>query len=442
MSEPRRRRRPPVEHNYYVPGQDSAPVAPQNTPYDYDAQRVAKMEARSSQPTAQPKPQPTARRSGAPQKTKAPARSRAKQPTKKRSSSSGCLGTVGLAALALFVFALLSVIYLIVCPIFLVVMWVFIKTWDKKKKIAFTAAGLILWFVALAIVSESNLATPASTDTTTITTPEPLLTPLPSTTTEKHLYDNAQVKNVMNGFRTAKIGEYSLIWALSSEVTVDSLADWYFNYVSKNDFNWCMILYTDRDDNLGVYGNNGLIEKDIYFEQDEYGDYSTGDHSISTIYAPTSNGTLILIPTDSESENESSPGFTSQPTAEPTPTPLPTLKQGMSGDDVKQMQQALIRHGYLNGTADGSFGSGTADAVKTFQKKNGLSADGVAGAQTLSLLYSGNVVRQTWVWIPTKGGTKFHLDQSCSDMDKPQRVLIEDAKAKGFDSCAKCAGGF
>ncbi|MGN0970623.1 MAG: peptidoglycan-binding protein, partial [Aristaeellaceae bacterium] len=65
-----------------------------------------------------------------------------------------------------------------------------------------------------------------------------------------------------------------------------------------------------------------------------------------------------------------------------------TLQKGDSGDEVAAMQQRLIDLGYLSGTADGKFGTATAEAVYAFQKANGLTRDAKAGTQTLSLLYS------------------------------------------------------
>ena len=81
--------------------------------------------------------------------------------------------------------------------------------------------------------------------------------------------------------------------------------------------------------------------------------------------------------------------FTPTPTPAPTPTPnLSTLRQGNTGNEVKSLQQRLIQLGYLSGKADGTFGSGTASAVQSFQKANGLNQDGVAGPTTLNKLYS------------------------------------------------------
>lgn len=61
-------------------------------------------------------------------------------------------------------------------------------------------------------------------------------------------------------------------------------------------------------------------------------------------------------------------------------------KTGSTGPTVTTIQQKLIRWGYLEGEADGIYGSKTASAVRYFQKTNGLTADGVAGPATLAAL--------------------------------------------------------
>ena len=42
------------------------------------------------------------------------------------------------------------------------------------------------------------------------------------------------------------------------------------------------------------------------------------------------------------------------------------------------------------------------------------------------------------VWIPTKGGTKYHSKSSCSNMDGPLYVTISEAIQKGFTACKRC----
>lgn len=65
-------------------------------------------------------------------------------------------------------------------------------------------------------------------------------------------------------------------------------------------------------------------------------------------------------------------------------------RHGDAGPDVKRIQRRLQSLEYLFVPPDGSYGNGTEEAVRTFQQRNGLSSDGVAGSETLSLLFSGN----------------------------------------------------
>ena len=65
-----------------------------------------------------------------------------------------------------------------------------------------------------------------------------------------------------------------------------------------------------------------------------------------------------------------------------------SLKEGMNGEGVRAMQKRLISLGYLKGTADGDFGSGTKAAVMAFQQDNGLKQDGIAGMATLNKLFA------------------------------------------------------
>lgn len=127
--------------------------------------------------------------------------------------------------------------------------------------------------------------TPVETETETQTEKE----------NENHIYDNAIVKSIINGSRTEKIGEYSIIETDSSLVTEENLTDWYFNYIANSDFNYGIILYTDKNNKEGVYAIEGFVEKNAVFDKDEFGDYSLSDSSQSIILAPTDEGTLKEI---------------------------------------------------------------------------------------------------------------------------------------------------
>ena len=62
------------------------------------------------------------------------------------------------------------------------------------------------------------------------------------------------------------------------------------------------------------------------------------------------------------------------------------LRQGATGGEVKELQRRLKMWGYYNGEVDGIYGKQTVEAVKYFQRKNGLTADGIAGKATYAAL--------------------------------------------------------
>ena len=63
-----------------------------------------------------------------------------------------------------------------------------------------------------------------------------------------------------------------------------------------------------------------------------------------------------------------------------------TLRQGAKGNQVKEIQNRLKKWGYYTGAVDGIFGANTKKAVIAFQKKNGLTADGIVGPATFRAL--------------------------------------------------------
>lgn len=71
-------------------------------------------------------------------------------------------------------------------------------------------------------------------------------------------------------------------------------------------------------------------------------------------------------------------------TATPVTVTLDTLKKGSRGAQVKALQILLIGNGLGCGSAgaDGIFGSATVTAVKEFQRRCGLTVDGIVGKNT------------------------------------------------------------
>lgn len=89
-----------------------------------------------------------------------------------------------------------------------------------------------------------------------------------------------------------------------------------------------------------------------------------------------------LVSNDDDDDNGSGNGG-----AGVSSTGYVTLRQGDSGEGVRKLQRALKDLGYYSGSVDGSYGTGTVNAVMAFQRTNNLRVDGVAGPQTQRVLY-------------------------------------------------------
>ena len=154
------------------------------------------------------------------------------------------------------------------------------------------------------------------------------------------------------------------------------------------------------------------------------------------VYAPFGAqygyGGADLIPkTPTPDPAQSTPIPTAAPTSAPTSEAARTLKKGSTGTDVKKLQQALIDLGYLSDTADGTFGAKTQDAVTLFQAVNGLDADGLAGAKTQALLFSGTALSADQA-PPTDFLTLVNRSHKLSKTDVPTD-LVEIASVLSAD---------
>lgn len=110
--------------------------------------------------------------------------------------------------------------------------------------------------------------------------------------------------------------------------------------------------------------------------------------------------------------------------AEPMPAIVPdntfgsrTLRNGSTGADVIELQNALISIGYSCGSwgADGDFGDATEGAVREFQKDHDLEIDGVVGVKTFkALTEAANAEPNKTGSVITIFGGKYYLRTSPS----------------------------
>ena len=101
------------------------------------------------------------------------------------------------------------------------------------------------------------------------------------------------------------------------------------------------------------------------------------------------------------------------------------LKQGSSGTYVKQLQQKLKNWGYYGGAVDGVFGAKTRAAVISFQRKNGLTADGVVGSKTFAAL---GIKVSSSSSTSTGGGSEY----SSSDVNLLARLIHAEARGESY----------
>ena len=94
----------------------------------------------------------------------------------------------------------------------------------------------------------------------------------------------------------------------------------------------------------------------------------------------------ISVPTSIIASAKTQEGLADQTAIQTSFVPVAVLKNGSRGSEVKEVQRRLKLWGYYNGSVDGVFGAGTKKAVVAFQKKNGLTADGVVGKATYKAL--------------------------------------------------------
>lgn len=103
-------------------------------------------------------------------------------------------------------------------------------------------------------------------------------------------------------------------------------------------------------------------------------------------------------------------------------TTIETLsKYGSRGSEVTQIQTKLKRWGYYSGSVDGIYGTKTVNAVKYFQRKNGLTADGIAGPATLKAM-----------GIMTSSGTSSSSSSYNSNLNLLARVIYGESRGEPY----------
>ena len=138
-------------------------------------------------------------------------------------------------------------------------------------------------------------------------------------------------------------------------------------------------------------GSTGSDVKDLQTKLKKLGYYDAyvdGDYGDTTVAAVKAFQKKYNLTADGIAGKETLKKLDSVYKNEDSDKDDDSLRMGDSGSAVKDLQTKLKKLGYYDGTVDSTFGSGTYAAVRAFQKKYNLTADGVAGSETLKKLDS------------------------------------------------------
>ena len=138
-------------------------------------------------------------------------------------------------------------------------------------------------------------------------------------------------------------------------------------------------------------GSTGSAVKDLQTKLKKLGYYDAyvdGDYGDTTVAAVKAFQKKYNLTADGIAGKETLKKLDSVYENASSAKDVDSLRMGDSGSAVKDLQTKLKKLGYYDGTVDSTFGSGTYTAVRAFQKKYNLTADGVAGSETLKKLDS------------------------------------------------------
>lgn len=125
-------------------------------------------------------------------------------------------------------------------------------------------------------------------------------------------------------------------------------------------------------------------------------------------------------------------GHTSEEYASSPYTQTAVLRQGATGGEVKELQRRLKQWGYYSGAVDGIYGKQTVEAVKYFQRKNGLTVDGIAGKSTFAALGMNDSVRVLDNGGGGSGSASSGSNYTSSDLYLLAKCIYAEARGESY----------
>ena len=154
----------------------------------------------------------------------------------------------------------------------------------------------------------------------------------------------------------------------------------------------------------GLFIGGALAARDASVDENTSGDGNESS-TTSTTSAPTTTTSTTIPPTTTTTAAAAADG---------------ALESGEHGPEVDALQARLSDLGYWLGTADGTYGQLTRQAVMAFQKATGLSRDGVAGPATLAAIETAGRVTPR---VPS--GSHIEID-----LDRQILIVVQDGQTR------------
>ena len=145
----------------------------------------------------------------------------------------------------------------------------------------------------------------------------------------------------------------------------------------------------------------------------------------------------------SKSTSKSSSKSNSKSSSKSSSSSDGTCGPGDTGSAVKKVQKRLKKLGYYTGSVDGDYGNGTKTAVKNFQKRNGLTANGKVNSKTLSKLNSSSAKKASSSDSSGGSGTTERINWFNGGTNKiPKRTTfqVKDIKTGIVFTCRRWSG--
>lgn len=155
----------------------------------------------------------------------------------------------------------------------------------------------------------------------------------------------------------------------------------------------------------GIYGTGTTAAVALYQQaQNLEPDGIAGKQTVTSIFGSCSKTASITV-SGRDQEEQKTEATTEAAAAKSSKNAVSSFsdiktvpsacKEGDSGSNVIKLQQALTLLGYYSGSIDGDYGEATKAAVVRFQENRGMNADGIAGAATIRIMFSGTGVKST-----------------------------------------------